>query len=178
MSSYQNKLKRYQKILNMPTCKSSPLIFICDTTYTGRGETVRSYNDGTFIEITRAYIDGKELKNPLLGIYALVNDKFLKNVTNIDFEYLFKCSYVVSLANQGKVDPNVVIGDLDELYNLYIENAGMEDQARLVRIISKFITTATPEKQQKFFDEWSLMLNAQIYDISQTIALVRSVDND
>lgn len=178
MSSYLYNLVKYQKILDMSTCSSSTLIFICDTTYTGHGEKIRIFEDGAFIEITRAYVDGTELRNPNLGIYSLIKDKYLKYVTDVDFEYLFKCSYIVSLANQGKINNDDVVRDLDDLYNIYKENAGYDDFAKLVEVLSEFIETGTPRQQAKFFDEWSVMLNDQNYDISQTIVLLETVEND
>lgn len=162
----------------MPLSSSSTLIFICDTTYTGHGEKISACEGETFIEITRAYIDGTELINPNLGIYSLIKDKYLKCVTDVDFEYLFKCSYMVSLSNQGIIDSNDVVRDLEDLHSIYQENAGYDDFAKLTEVLSRFITTSTSEQQAVFFNEWSVMLNNHNYDISQTIALLERVVND
>lgn len=178
ISAYQDNLVKYQKILNMPMSGSSALIFICDTTYTGHGEKIITCKDETFIEITRAYVDGTELRNPNLGIYSLIKDKYLRNVIDVDFEYLFKCSYMVSLFNQNMIDNNDVVRDLEDLYNIYQENAGYDDFAELTEELSGFVTTSTFEQQTEFFNEWSVMLNNHNYDISQTMALLERFEND
>lgn len=178
IGGYYDNLIKYQKILDMPLSSSSTLIFICDTTYTGHGEKISACEGETFIEITRAYIDGTELINPNLGIYSLIKDKYLKCVTDADFEYLFKSSYMVSLSNQGIIDSNDVVRDLEDLHSIYRENAGYDDFAKLTEVLSRFITTSTSEQQAVFFNEWSVMLNNHNYDISQTIALLERVVND
>ena len=178
VDQYRKIFSEYANILEMNYTEDSTFLFLCDSTYIGHGEMVRTCEDEVFIEITRAYIDGSKLNNTNLGIYALVKDKYLKNANDAGFEYLFKCCYITALANQGKVNSNLMVRNLDELYEMYKEDAENDAMANLTKKIAEFIVTSTQEQQEVFFEKWSEMLNNQIYDIQQTIALLERIEDD
>lgn len=172
VKDYAQCLKQYRKVLGLENEQNQIYLFLCDTTYTGHGEKINSIGNQTIIEITRAYIDGNELSNPNLGIYALIKDEYLKYANDVDLEYIYVCTFVSTMVKQGMIGSNVLVRDLDDLYSIYHGNNGYEKMAELTLKIKEFISEKDAEQQNLFLERFSNILNSGEYTLNDVFELL------
>lgn len=171
VKEYAVQLDEYNEMFGENRESSATYMFTCDTTYTGHGEQIRSVGNHVLIEITRAYIDGNELMNPNLGIYALIKDKYLPYANDVDLEYIFKCAFISSMIKRGQLDSNVLVRDLNDLFNMYNDN-GYEQLAFLIFKINEFIEESNVTQVNIFFEDFSAILNSKDYSADDILGLM------
>lgn len=169
---YASQFHKYNEVLGEEHKeKHDTYMFLCDTTYTGHGETIRIVGNQVFVEITRAYINGNELMNPNLGIYALIKEKYLHHANDVLLEYIFKCALISSLVKTGQLDQEVLVRDLDDLYRMYHDN-GYEQIALLIQEIKQMLERSDETQERMFFETFADILNSEDgYEINDILNL-------
>lgn len=168
IEKYDNDFSKFRKLIGEHQSNDKyTYFFVSDVTYIGHGEKVNVYNNHSVVEITKGYCDGSMLSNPNIGLYALIDDEYLKGALDENLKYIYKGAYITMLVNQKKVDKSQLVRSLNDIYNLYVENAGYSTYTELVLQIQKCMSNESNERQQLFMNELAELIknNSEIDEI-------------